>query len=76
LIEGAVTTPADFPQAFQTYAEDGWVSVCGDPTCGGVGMPKAMSALVEEMVNSANLAFDLYPMQTIRAWEVGRHKRS
>jgi len=32
LIEDAVTTPADFPQAFQTYAQGGWGSVCGDPT--------------------------------------------
>jgi len=59
-----VTTPTGFPQAYQTYAEGGWVGVGGDPTYGGMGMPKAVSAQVEEMINSASLAFGLYPMLT------------
>ncbi|MGC5699629.1 acyl-CoA dehydrogenase C-terminal domain-containing protein [Pseudomonas sp. NFXW11] len=63
----AVTTPQGFPQAYQTYAEGGWVGVGGDPEFGGMGMPKAVSAQVEEMVNSASLAFGLYPMLTAGA---------
>lgn len=63
----AVTTPEGFPQAYQTYAEGGWVGVGGDPEFGGMGMPKAVSARVEEMVNSASLAFGLYPMLTAGA---------
>ncbi len=59
-----VTTPAGFPQAYQTYAEGGWVGVGGDPAYGGMGMPKVVSAQVEEMINSASLAFGLYPMLT------------
>src|SRR3546814_9317819 len=55
--DGAVTTPAGFPQAYKTYAEGGWVGVGGDPAYGGMGMPKAVSAQVEEMVNSASLSF-------------------
>ncbi|MFJ2685910.1 acyl-CoA dehydrogenase C-terminal domain-containing protein [Pseudomonas sp. NPDC087342] len=65
--DGAVTTPAGFPQAYQTYAEGGWVGVGGDPAYGGMGMPKAVSAQVEEMVNSASLSFGLYPMLTAGA---------
>ncbi|WP_077048405.1 acyl-CoA dehydrogenase family protein, partial [Pseudomonas sp. KK4] len=65
--DGAVTTPAGFPQAYRTYAEGGWVGVGGDPTYGGMGMPKAVSAQVEEMVNSASLSFGLYPMLTAGA---------
>ncbi|ENQ7793655.1 acyl-CoA dehydrogenase C-terminal domain-containing protein [Pseudomonas aeruginosa] len=65
--DGAVKTPAGFPQAYQTYAEGGWVGVGGDPQFGGMGMPKAISAQVEEMVNSANLSFGLYPMLTAGA---------
>jgi len=61
---GAVKTPNGFPQAYQTYAEGGWVGVGGDPAFGGMGMPKAVSAQVEEMINSASLAFGLYPMLT------------
>ncbi|MEY9331108.1 alkylation response protein AidB-like acyl-CoA dehydrogenase [Pseudomonas protegens] len=62
-----VTTPEGFPQAYQTYAEGGWVGVGGDSEFGGMGMPKAVSAQVEEMVNSASLAFGLYPMLTAGA---------
>lgn len=62
-----VSTPAGFIQAYQTYAEGGWVGVGGEPAHGGMGMPKVISAQVEEMVNSASLAFGLYPMLTAGA---------
>ncbi|NVL30902.1 acyl-CoA dehydrogenase, partial [Pseudomonas syringae pv. actinidiae] len=59
-----VTTPAGFPEAYRIYAEGGWVGVGGDPVFGGMGMPKIVSAQVEEMINSASLAFGLYAMLT------------
>ncbi|MFR0689487.1 acyl-CoA dehydrogenase C-terminal domain-containing protein [Enterobacterales bacterium AE_CKDN230030158-1A_HGKHYDSX7] len=62
-----VKTPAGFPQAYRTYAEGGWVGVGGAPEFGGMGMPKVIGAQVEEMVNSANLSFGLYPMLTAGA---------
>jgi alkylation response protein AidB-like acyl-CoA dehydrogenase len=62
--DGVVTTPAGFPEAYQTYADGGWVGVGGDPAFGGMGMPKVVSAQVEEMINSSSLAFGLYPMLT------------
>ncbi|MBV2133498.1 acyl-CoA dehydrogenase C-terminal domain-containing protein [Pseudomonas sp. MAP12] len=65
--DGAVHTPAGFPAAWQAWAEGGWVGVCGDPAYGGLGMPKALGAQIEEMLNSANLAFALYPMLTAGA---------
>ena len=65
--DGAVSTPQGFIQAYQTYADGGWVGVGGDPAYGGMGMPKAVSAQVEEMVNSASLSFGLYPMLTAGA---------
>ncbi|MBH3339598.1 acyl-CoA dehydrogenase C-terminal domain-containing protein [Pseudomonas mendocina] len=61
---GAVKTPAGFPEAYRTYAEGGWVGVGGSPEFGGMGMPKVIGAQVEEMVNSASLSFGLYPMLT------------
>ncbi|WP_442111733.1 acyl-CoA dehydrogenase C-terminal domain-containing protein [Pseudomonas sp. NUPR-001] len=64
---GAVRTPAGFIDAYKTYAEGGWVGVGGDPVYGGMGMPKVISAQVEEMVNSSSLAFGLYPMLTAGA---------
>ncbi|WP_307761733.1 acyl-CoA dehydrogenase C-terminal domain-containing protein [uncultured Pseudomonas sp.] len=62
-----VKTPAGFPEAYRTYAEGGWVGVGGSPEFGGMGMPKVIGAQVEEMVNSANLSFGLYPMLTAGA---------
>ncbi|PWB30511.1 acyl-CoA dehydrogenase [Pseudomonas sp. SDI] len=64
---GSVRTPAGFIDAYRTYAEGGWVGVGGDPAYGGMGMPKVISAQVEEMVNSSSLAFGLYPMLTAGA---------
>lgn len=62
--DSVVTTPAGFVDAYKTYAEGGWVGVGGNPEFGGMGMPKAVSAQVEEMINSSSLAFGLYPMLT------------
>ena len=64
---GAVSTPAGFIEAYKTYAEGGWVGVGGDPLFGGMGMPKVISAQVEEMVNASSLSFGLYPMLTAGA---------
>ncbi|QXH35452.1 acyl-CoA dehydrogenase C-terminal domain-containing protein [Pseudomonas muyukensis] len=64
---GAVRTPAGFIEAYRTYAEGGWVGVGGDPQFGGMGMPKVISAQVEEMVNASSLSFGLYPMLTAGA---------
>ncbi|TWI56791.1 hypothetical protein IQ22_01243 [Pseudomonas duriflava] len=62
--DGSVTTPAGFREAYNIYAQGGWVGVGGDPEYGGMGMPKVISAQVEEMVNAASLSFGLYPMLT------------
>ena len=64
---GAVTTPQGFMEAYATYAAGGWVGVGGDPQFGGMGMPKMITAQIEEMINSANLSFGLYPMLTAGA---------
>ena len=61
---GQVTTPKGFLAAYKAYADGGWVGVGGNPAFGGMGMPKVISAQVEEMVNSASLSFGLYPMLT------------
>ncbi len=65
--DGVVTTPKGFIEAYNTYAEGGWVGVGGDPKFGGMGMPKMITAQIEEMINSANLSFGLYPMLTAGA---------
>jgi alkylation response protein AidB-like acyl-CoA dehydrogenase len=64
---GAVKVPDGFIAAYQAFAEGGWVGVGGEPRYGGMGMPKAIAAQVEEMVTSANLSFGTYPMLTAGA---------
>ena len=64
---GTVTTPEGFKEAYQTYAEGGWVGLGGDPNYGGMGMPKSLVAQVEEMIQGANMAFGLCPMLTAGA---------
>ncbi|HTH16878.1 MAG TPA: acyl-CoA dehydrogenase C-terminal domain-containing protein [Magnetospirillum sp.] len=58
---GTVRTPKGFKEAYDTFRDGGWTSIACDPAYGGQGMPKAVNALVEEMICSANLSFSLYP---------------
>ena len=59
--DGVVTTPAGFKEAYNTFAEGGWSGVCGDPAYGGMGMPKMLGVLFDEMMYAANSSFALYP---------------
>lgn len=65
--DGRVTTPQGFVEAYKAFAEGGWGGVAGDVSHGGMGMPKMLSTLVDEIVNAANLSFGLYPMLTAGA---------
>jgi len=65
--EGEVTTPDGFAGAYQTYCEGGWGALSGDPEYGGMGMPKLLQSLFEEMTQSASISFALYPMLTAGA---------
>ncbi|MCE7764088.1 acyl-CoA dehydrogenase [Pseudomonas putida] len=57
---GQVTTPDGFRQAWQTYREGGWVGLGGNPAFGGMGMPKMLGVLFEEMLYAADCSFSLY----------------
>jgi len=65
--DGLVSTPPGFKEAYQTYIEGGWCGLCGNAEYGGMGMPKMIGAQVDEMVQSANISFGLYPMLTAGA---------
>ncbi len=65
--EGKVTTPASYKEAFNVVAEGGWIGLAGDPEFGGMGMPKSLAGMHEEMMCSADLAFALYPGLTAGA---------
>jgi alkylation response protein AidB-like acyl-CoA dehydrogenase len=59
--DGQVFTPKGFKEAYQTYIEGGWPSLAIDPELGGQGLPETISFMLEEMINSANVSFGLYP---------------
>jgi alkylation response protein AidB-like acyl-CoA dehydrogenase len=65
--EGVVTTAPGYKEAFRTYADGGWSGLGGEPEFGGMGMPKVITALHEEMLCSADIAFSLYPGLTAGA---------
>jgi len=62
--EGEVLTAAGWKQAYTRFAADGWGALSCPADFGGQNLPRALSALVEEMWNGANMAFALCPMLT------------
>ncbi|OTG84705.1 acyl-CoA dehydrogenase C-terminal domain-containing protein [Acinetobacter sp. ANC 4648] len=64
---GAVTTPAGFKEAFQQYAEGGWIGLAADEEWGGQAMPKMLTVLADEMLFATNPSFMLYPLLSVGA---------
>ena len=64
LDDGTVQTPAGFVDAFAQFAEGGWTSMEADEAFGGQDMPLALSSCVNEMWQSANMAFSLCHLLT------------
>ena len=64
---GIVTTPKGFKEAYEAYSEGGWSGLTGDTNYGGQGMPKVLSAMIEEMFFGANSSFCLYTILTTGA---------
>ena len=67
LVDGKVVLPEHYHTAYQSLSEGGWTGLCGDAEFGGMGMPKALSMMVDEMLCSADIAFSLYPGLTAGA---------
>jgi alkylation response protein AidB-like acyl-CoA dehydrogenase len=67
--EKAVTMPKGFKEAYAQFVENGWNALGGNPEHGGQGLPKVVSAAVQEMWKSANMSFSLCPLLTLGAIE-------
>ena len=65
----AVTVPKGFKEAYRQFADNGWNALSGNPEHGGQGLPKLVSAAVQEMWKSSNMAFSLCPLLTLGATE-------
>ena len=74
LLNGKVTTPDGWADAYRQFAEAGWSALPGPEQYGGQGLPEIVSTAVAEIWNSANLSFGLCPLLTqgaIGALEAG-----
>ena len=70
LVNGAVTTPPGFKDAWKQIFEQGIKQVSVPKEFGGQGAPFALFALLEEMICGANVAFNMYPGLAWGAGEV------
>jgi alkylation response protein AidB-like acyl-CoA dehydrogenase len=59
--DGSVTTPKGFKGAFKQYTDGGWMGISAPTEYGGQGLPGLMTTLANEMLNSASMAFAMYP---------------
>ncbi|GGI90726.1 acyl-CoA dehydrogenase family protein [Shewanella gelidii] len=66
-IDGKVITPDGYRDVYAQYVEGGWVGLCGESNFGGMGMPKMLGVLVDEMSYSGCNAFTLYGSLTAGA---------
>jgi alkylation response protein AidB-like acyl-CoA dehydrogenase len=56
-----VTTPKGFKQAYDSYAEGGWIGLSAPAEYGGQALPFTLQAVINEFSSSANMAFSMYP---------------
>ncbi len=67
--DGVVTTPKGFKAAWDLFKAGGWPTLTCDPALGGQGLPQAIGMAFQEMMNSANQAWAMYPGLTHGAYD-------
>ena len=64
-----VVAPHGFREAYQTFAEGGWMGLAAPVEWGGQGLPKTLANAVMELLHGANMSFGLCPMLSLAAIE-------
>jgi acyl-CoA dehydrogenase len=64
LVDRAVVPPEGFKSAYRAFVDGGWPGLPFGPEHGGQGLPETVSTAVNEIWQSANMAFALCPMLT------------
>ncbi len=67
--DGVVRTPKGFKEAWEQFKAGGWPTLTCDPELGGQGLPYAVGMPFQEMMNSANQAWTMYPGLTHGAYD-------
>lgn len=76
LTENGVEETPGFKDAYQQFAEGGWNSLIADEAYEGQGLPNVLGTAVNEIWQSANMAFALCPLLTQGAVEAIAHHGS
>ncbi|SEP11024.1 hypothetical protein SAMN02800692_3743 [Luteibacter sp. UNC138MFCol5.1] len=69
----SVTTPKGFREAYRQYADGGWTGLTASEASGGQGLPATVGVLAKEMIDSANLAWGIYPLLSHGAIDAIEH---
>src|SRR5215203_1491464 len=67
LDDGRVVTPKGFKEAYEAYAQGGWMGLSVPPEFGGQGLPYTLGVVMNEFASAANMAFSMYPGLTLGA---------
>jgi alkylation response protein AidB-like acyl-CoA dehydrogenase len=59
--DGTVSVPKGFKEAYDAYCEGGWNGLAMPEEFGGQNLPAALGSAIGEYMNSANVAFAMYP---------------
>jgi alkylation response protein AidB-like acyl-CoA dehydrogenase len=59
--DASVSTPKGFKQAFDAFAQGGWIGLSVPAEYGGQGLPYTLTVLMSEFASGANMAFAMYP---------------
>ncbi|MEX0338171.1 MAG: acyl-CoA dehydrogenase, partial [Arenibacterium sp.] len=62
LENGVVRTSPGFAECFKAIANGGWIGMSASETYGGMGLPMALTSVVNEMMSSACLSIQLAPL--------------
>lgn len=69
-VDGVVTTPDGFKEAYQLFVDNGWMSLAQSPDYGGQGLPFTVHMVASEFWNAANAGIGLCPMLSAGAIDV------
>ena len=58
---GNVVTPDEFNEAWNLFAEGGWIGTTAPVEFGGSGLPNTLGITMHEMFSAAACAFNMYP---------------
>ena len=76
LENGKVRCSPGFGDGYRAIAQGGWIGISAAPESGGMGLPVAMTAVVNEMMSGACLALQLNPLMSQGQIEALEHHGS